>query len=77
MKKVDSTIKVGAVVYSKDGDWNRQVLAEVKDDADFLVVHNYFTSFKHTTYQDILSSLPQIGEIKALLDTLIQTVALP
>ncbi len=75
MKKMDSTIKIGAVVYSKDGEWNRQVLAEVKDDADFLVVHNYFTSFKHTTYQDIMSSLPQVGEIKTMLDNLSQTVA--
>ena len=74
MKKADPNIKIGAVVYSKDGDWNRQVLAEAKDAADFLVVHNYFNSFKHTTYQDIMSGLPQIGEIKAMLDTLTQTV---
>ncbi|UBM61460.1 T9SS type A sorting domain-containing protein [Candidatus Sulfidibacterium hydrothermale] len=75
MKKVDSTIKIGAVVYSKDGDWNRQVLAEVKDDADFLVVHNYFTNFSHTSYQDILSALPQVSSIKKMLDDLTESVA--
>ncbi len=75
MKKADSTIKIGAVVFSKDGDWNRQVLAQVKDDADFLVVHNYFTSFNHTAYADILSALPQVTSIKNMLDSLTETVA--
>ncbi len=75
MKKVDSTIKIGAVVYSKDGDWNRQVLTEVKNDADFLVVHNYFTGFNHTTYHDILSALPQVASIKDMLDNLTQSIA--
>ncbi|MBN1129050.1 MAG: hypothetical protein JXA71_08690 [Chitinispirillaceae bacterium] len=39
MKKVDPTIKIGAVVQPV---WQRQVLPEVKDKADFLVVHIYY-----------------------------------
>lgn len=75
MKKVDTTIKVGAVVYSKDGDWNREVLQEIKNTADFLVVHDYFTAFNYSTYHDILASLPQVGQIKNMLDSLTETIA--
>ena len=43
MKAVDENIKVGAVMWHKDFEWNNQVLKEVKDHTDFLIVHHYFT----------------------------------
>ena len=63
MKAVDPTIKVGAVMYPKSDDWNDQVMKEVKDHADFLVVHNYFTAEKDATVENVLASTGQINEI--------------
>ena len=42
MKAVDENIKLGAVLWHKGFEWNNQVLKEVKDHADFLIVHHYF-----------------------------------
>jgi hypothetical protein len=71
MKKVDSTIKVGAVLYTKDTDWNPQVIREVQDDADFFIIHDYFTPEKDATVENIFGS---VGKIKDDIDLLSQTV---
>lgn len=42
MKAVDPNILVGAVLSHKEFEWNRKVLPEVQDHADFLIVHHYF-----------------------------------
>ncbi len=42
MKAVDDRIRCGAVLWHKGYAWNNQVLKEVKDHADFLIVHHYF-----------------------------------
>ena len=67
MKKADSTIKVGAVLYTKDTDWNPQVIKEVENHADFFIIHDYFTSENDATIENILGSTGKIAEDVALL----------
>ncbi|MBS2213298.1 sulfatase-like hydrolase/transferase [Carboxylicivirga mesophila] len=67
MKAVDSSIKVGAVVTREDDDWNSTLLPEVQNHADFLVVHNYFTSVKEATAENILESVPQVESVHTTL----------
>jgi hypothetical protein len=62
MKKVDPTIKIGAVLQTKETGWNAQVLKEVQHDADFFVIHEYFTSPKDATLENILGSVGKISE---------------
>ncbi len=66
MKAVDPTIKIGAVVYPSNVTWTSQVLTQVKNVADFLIVHEYFTSDAQATPVNVLSS---VGDIKADMDT--------
>jgi len=58
MKAVDPTIKIGAVVYAGTGnsekDWSSGVLQQVKNTADFLIMHEYFA--KTGTAQDVMNS---------------------
>ena len=68
MKAVDPSIKVGAVMYPKDDNWNDQVMKEVKNHADFLVVHNYFTLENEATIQNILAGTSQIDDIKKQME---------
>ena len=68
MKDADPTIKVGAVMWPKDDDWNDQVMKEVKNNADFLVTHNYFTSFEDASVENVLASTVQINEIKQQME---------
>ncbi|TLX71268.1 T9SS type A sorting domain-containing protein [Labilibacter sediminis] len=63
MKAVDPNIKVGAVVTREDDDWNSQLLPEIKDHADFLAVHNYFTTTNDATPENVLASVGQMGTI--------------
>jgi arylsulfatase A-like enzyme/alpha-L-arabinofuranosidase len=67
MKAVDPTIKVGVVVTREDDEWNSGVLPEVKDHADFLVVHNYFTSVKDATAANVLGSIGQVESVHTTL----------
>ncbi len=71
MKAVDSSIKVGVVVMRDDDEWNSSLLPEVKDHADFLVVHNYFTSVKDATPENLLGS---IGQVESVHTTLLDCV---
>lgn len=68
MKAADPSIKVGAVMYPKDENWNDQVIREVKEAADFLVVHNYFTEFEQATPEKIWEATPQIDAIKKQME---------
>lgn len=72
MKKVDSTIKIGAVLYTKDTDWNPGVIREVQDDADFFIIHDYFTPEKDATIENILGSVGKINENMNLLATTVE-----
>jgi len=78
MKTVDPSIKVGAVMFPKDDNWNNQVMTEVKNHADFLVVHNYFTTENEASVQNILASTPQIDEIKKQMeDCIVKNTGFP
>ena len=69
MKGIDPDIKIGAVVTREDDDWNSSLLPEIQDHADFLAVHNYFTTVKDATAENVLGSIPQIESVHtALLD---------
>ncbi len=68
MIAVDPSIKIGAVMYPKDDNWNNEVMKEMKNDVDFLVVHNYFTTENDATADNILSSTNQVNEIKEQMD---------
>ncbi|NPA35661.1 MAG: T9SS type A sorting domain-containing protein [Chlorobi bacterium] len=73
MKKVDPDIKVGAVLYTKDTDWNPQVVSEVQDDADFFIIHQYFTTAGNATPENILGAVGVISEnIEMLRNTVEQ-----
>jgi hypothetical protein len=83
LKAVDPELKVGAVIVGDDGGdewtgflwWNRGVMTQVKDHADFLAVHEYFLwpfdqdkKFIKPTNQKLLGNLERIGKIRANLD---------
>ncbi len=68
MKEADPSVKVGAVMWPKNDNWNDQVMKEVKNDADFLITHNYFTAYEDATVENILSSTFQINEIKQQME---------
>ena len=64
MKAVDPTIKVGAVLWQTNETWSGQVLTQVKDVADFLIVHEYFTGQTNITPAMVLQSVPLIKVAK-------------
>lgn len=69
MKAVDASIRIGAVVTEDlDAPWNVAVLPEVKDAADFLSFHEYFTTVKDATASNILSSVSLIATNKANIE---------
>lgn len=72
MKAVDPTIKIGAVVKDVDDNWNAGVLPEVENSADFLSVHEYFTTVKDATAANILAAVSQITDIKTTLQSCVQ-----
>lgn len=72
MKAVDPDINIGAVMYPKSDEWNDQVMKEVKDHADFLIVHNYFTTFNDATVDNILSSTGQVSDIKKQMEACVE-----
>ena len=77
MKKIDNTIKIGAVILDNtDKAWNNEVLAAAKDHIDFLVVHNYFVK-DSDPLETILASITQIGAIKTMVDKLTTDVGKP
>jgi len=67
MKAIDPSIKVGAVVTREDDDWNSGLLPQVQNHGDFLVVHNYFTTVKDATAENILASVPQVESVHTTL----------
>ncbi len=80
MKKIDPSIKIGAVILdniSDSKDWNNKVLIAAKDDIDFLVVHNYFYGENDSSLDNILKGAEQIGEIKKMVDNLTVSVGKP
>lgn len=83
LKAVDPAVKVGAVVVGDDGGdewvgfrwWDRGVMGEVKDSADFLVVHEYFLwpfdqakNLKPLPDDLLLGNVDRVAKLKANLD---------
>lgn len=68
MKAVDPSIKVGAVVDKGDETFTSQVLTQVKDAADFLIVHEYFTGLKNITPDMVLASIHKVKDNKDIIN---------
>ena len=71
MKKVDPSIKIGAVILDNRTDakdWNNKVLEVAKEYIDFLAVHNYFYGERDSNLENILKGAEQIGTIKAMVN---------
>ncbi len=73
MKAADATIKVGAVVVEEDAEtgggfnwWNRDVMPNCIDKADFWITHQYFVydnlDWNNITVNDILNSTHLVKE---------------
>ena len=68
MKAADPTIHLGAVIYPLDEDydnWTAQVLPEVQNDADFLIVHDYFAwspNENNISYAEMMASVSEVTE---------------
>lgn len=78
LKKVDSKLKVGAVVVGDDDGtdwvgfrwWNKGVMSEAKGAVDFWAVHEYFLwpydnnkNFMEPSYEKLLGNLARIGKV--------------
>jgi Secretion system C-terminal sorting domain len=75
MKAVDPTIKIGAVVFSGSGvnekNWSSGVLQQVKNTADFLIMHEYFA--RTGTAQDVMNSAGSLGDdVSIMKDWVVQ-----
>ncbi len=90
MRKVDPDIFIGAVVVDTDsGDdwtgyhwWNRDLLPQLKGQADFLILHQYFfwpfdaqNVYTHPSNDVFLSNLHKLADAKAALDQMIDQYA--
>lgn len=73
MRAADPDIKVGAVIVGEDNGsagggfkwWMRDLLPEVIDDADFLILHEYFTwapDMNSVTVDEVLAAVKKIRE---------------
>lgn len=83
MKAADPTIKVGAVVVTKDGDtyeghnwWNKKMMPICIEKADFWITHQYFV-FDNLDWNNITTNqiLNSTHLIKETIDNVQETVA--
>lgn len=89
LKAVDPDIKLGAVVVAIDNEeewsgffgWNRGVLSEVKDTADFLIYHEYFfwpwtpepdKKLKDMPYPMLLGHLKMLEDSRKAFDAMFE-----
>ncbi|NQT27921.1 T9SS type A sorting domain-containing protein [candidate division KSB1 bacterium] len=80
MKAVDPSVKIGAVLYesasgSNVSNWTQDVLAEAKDHADFLIIHDYFTwapNYNDVTVQQVLNGVDNISEDIHNVETMVE-----
>jgi len=68
MKAVDPTIKIGAVTVDWENDsgrWNQRMFPQIRDHADFLIVHNYFTPWPWTNLspEDVFDTAYLVGDV--------------
>ena len=68
MRAADTSIKVGAVMFPHDGNynsWSKKVLQKVENKADYLIIHDYFKrkpNPNNVTYQEMLTSLSEVEQ---------------
>ena len=68
MKAADPSIKVGAVIFPHDGNynnWSMKVLQKVENTADFLIIHDYFkrkNNPNNVTFQEMMTSVSEVQE---------------
>jgi hypothetical protein len=85
MKTADPSIKIGAVVVDADDNntgwggfnyWNRNMLPEIQNHADFLSIHSYYY-FSNTPNTEspntILNNMQRIGADKLSVDQMVAT----
>lgn len=80
MKKIDPSIKIGAVILdniSDSKDWNNNVITAAKEHIDFLAVHNYFYGERDSNLENILKGAEQIGTIKTMVDNVTVSAGKP
>jgi hypothetical protein len=75
MKAVDPSIKIGAVVFSGTStpelNWSSGVLQQVKNTADFLVMHEYYARIG--TVQDVMNSPSNLtADVTLMKDWVVQ-----
>ena len=69
MKAVDSTIWIGAVLSHNNFDWNRQVMVEAQDHADFLIVHQYYTVTDANSSRDAVEQIrDNMQELQSIIE---------
>jgi len=77
MKAVDPSIKVGAVLGWNKPTWNNEVIAGVKDVADFVIIHQYFTNHSPTVSQ-LRASISRIqGDANTVNDLTVNVAGKP
>ena len=68
MKAADPSIKIGAVVFPHDGNynnWTRRVLQEVENTADFLIIHDYFkrkNNPNNVTFPEMMIAVSEVQQ---------------
>lgn len=68
MKAADPNIKIGAVIFPIDGNynnWTKKVLPKVQNSADFLIIHDYFKrkiNPNNVNYQEMQNSLVEVSQ---------------
>ena len=68
MKAADPSIKVGAVIFPQDNNynnWTRKVLQKVENSADFLIIHDYFkrkNNPNNVTYPEMMIAVSEVEE---------------
>lgn len=77
MKAADPNIHLGAVIYPLDedyDDWTSEVLPQVQNDADFLIVHDYFVrnpNENNISYGQMMASVSEVSEDAASIRSMV------
>ena len=79
MKAADPSIKIGAVVFPHDGNynnWTRMVLQEVENTADFLIIHDYFkrkNNPNNVTFPEMMIAVSEVQQDVNNVNTMVSS----
>ena len=79
MKAADPSIKIGAVVFPHDGNynnWTRRVLQEVENTADFLIIHDYFkrkNNPNNVTFPEMMIAVSEVQQDVNNVNTMVSS----